>query len=230
MMKISDDGLRELIKSEGSKTQVYDDRTGKTVSSYSQVRGYPTIGVGHLIRDSERSKFSPYLGGGKKMTQYQITELLRYDVKRFEKTLNSKIQAPMTQSMWDALVSMAFNTGANSYAVKNAISAINLKNYEEAAKAILNGPVKSKGKVLQGLVKRRRKEAMLFMKDGLPGSGRLAYGVGLASLLGLTAFFGTRYVKNNGIPEIKLPKIPNPFAREPNLLPASANKQEELDD
>ena len=229
-MKISDDGLRELIKSEGSRTQVYDDRTGKTVSSYSQVRGYPTIGVGHLIRDSERSKFAPYLGGGKKMTQYQITELLRYDVQRFEKTLNSKIQAPMTQSMWDALVSMAFNTGANSYAVKNAINAINLKQYQDAAKAILNGPVKSKGRVLQGLVKRRRQEAMLFMKDGLPGGSNVILGVVGASLLGLTAFFGTRYVRENGLPEIKLPKLPNPFAKtSPELLPASANKEGDND-
>lgn len=207
MMKISDDGLRDLIKSEGTRLQVYDDRTGKTVSSYSQVRGYPTIGVGHLITAQQRAAFRVYLGGGRKLTQYQVMELLRKDVAKFEKTLNQRIVMPMTQSMWDALTSMAFNTGANSYAVKDAIKKINNKDYTGAARAILNGPVKSKGRVLQGLVKRRKKEAMLFMKDGIPGgTQKVALGVGLVSLLGLSAFFGTRYVKEHG-----LPTLPNPF-------------------
>ena len=206
MMKISDDGLRELIKSEGTRLQVYDDRTGKTVGRYSQVQGYPTIGVGHLITAGQRASFQPYLGGGRKLTQYQVMELLRKDVGKFEKTLNQRIGMPMTQSMWDALISMAFNTGANSYAVKDAVAKINIKDYTGAARAILAGPVKSKGRVLQGLVKRRKKEAMLFMKDGLPGSTqKIALGVGIASLLGLSAFFGTRYVKVNGFPELANP-------------------------
>jgi lysozyme len=231
MMKISDDGLRELIASEGARSQVYDDRTGKTVSSYSQVKGYPTIGVGHLIRDSERQKFAPYLGGGKKMTQYQLMELLRYDVKRFEDALNSRINFPMTQSMWDALVSISFNAGSNSYAVKDAIAKINAGDYTGAAKAILNGPVKSKGKVLEGLVKRRKREAMLFMKDGLPGKNNLLTGLGIVSALGLTAFFGTRYVKEHGVPEMPKLSMPDFLKRNPSPTPvlASANKEEEGD-
>lgn len=229
MMKISDEGLRELIASEGAKSQVYDDRTGKTVSSYSQVQGYPTIGVGHLIRDSERQTFAPYLGGGKQMTQYQLMELLRSDVKRFEDKLNSSITIPITQSMWDALVSLSFNAGSNSYAVKDAIAKINARDYIGAAKAILNGPVKSKGKVLEGLVKRRKREAMLFMKDGLPGQKNILIGLGIMSALGLTAFFGTRYVKEHGIPELPKLSMPDFLKRKSDTpLLASANEDDDV--
>lgn len=190
-MRIDNAGLTALIKHEGKRTQVYDDRTGKTISSYSQLVGYPTIGVGHLITTKQRASFASFLKGRKKLTDFQVTEILRKDVKRFEDSLNKKIRAPMTQSMWNALVSMAFNTGANSYAVKNAISAINQENYQAAAKAILNGPIKSKGKILSGLVKRRKQEASLFMKDGKPGGiGKVILpALGIGAVGALTFFF-----------------------------------------
>ena len=223
MNQISDEGLKELISMEGVRYQVYDDRTGKTVESYSQVMGYPTIGVGHLITSKQRSSFAPYLGGGRKLSQYQVMELLKKDVQRFEDPINKKIKKPVTQSMWDAIISLAFNAGANSYAVKNAINAINTEDYEGAAKAILNGPTKSKGKVLSGLVKRRKREALMFLKDGMPGStlSKVAMGVGVFSVIGLSAFFGTRYVKEHGLPELKMPTLPK--------LPVmgAANKDEE---
>ena len=38
-LKIDSKGLKELIKTEGYRDQVYDDRTGKTGASYSQVNG-----------------------------------------------------------------------------------------------------------------------------------------------------------------------------------------------
>ena len=49
-MRMSDDGIQRLIKSEGVRYQVYDDRGGAIISAYEDARGYPTIGVGHLIR------------------------------------------------------------------------------------------------------------------------------------------------------------------------------------
>jgi GH24 family phage-related lysozyme (muramidase) len=87
----SDEGLQELIQTEGVRYQVYDDATGKTVSSYSQVRGYPTIGVGHLIKDKERSQFSQFLGGRQKMSKNQVFRLLKHDVPRYAKPVAKRI-------------------------------------------------------------------------------------------------------------------------------------------
>ena len=115
--------------------------------------------------------------------------------------------------MWDSLISLAFNVGSNSYSIKNVIDCINDGNYNGAAKSILDGPTKSKGKVLSHLVRRRKREALFFLKDGLPIEGSaskdLAMGLGLFSMLGLSAFFGTKYVKNNGIPDLNISSIIN---------------------
>jgi len=166
----SDEGLQELIKSEGIYYQVYDDATGKVVSSYSQVKGYPTIGVGHLIKDRERSQFAQFLGGRKKMTKNQVFRLFKHDMPKYYKPIAKRITAPITQSMFDALVSLGYNTGTNSKSLKASIAAINKKDYEQAAQEILNGPTTSKGRQLRGLVKRRKREAKLFLSEGKPGA------------------------------------------------------------
>ena len=49
----------------------------KIVSSYEEVTGFPTIGVGHLIKDNERNKYSKYFKGGKSLTPLQVDQLLK---------------------------------------------------------------------------------------------------------------------------------------------------------
>jgi len=169
-MNISDNGLKSLIKHEGVRYQVYDDKTSKTVSSYQQVRGYPTIGVGHLIPSNQKSSFAPYLRGRKKLSESQVMDLLRKDIQRFENPLRAKITARMTQSMWDAIVSLAFNVGNNSKSLKRVIGFINAGDYRNAALAIKNGPKTSKGVLIPSLQRRRSIESVLFARDGLKPS------------------------------------------------------------
>ena len=168
--KVSEKGLAELIKTEGVRYQVYDDANGKPISSYSQARGYPTIGVGHLIKKSERDYFSKYLKGRGKLSKSQVMKLLAKDMPKYTDPVLKRIKQPITQSMLDALVSLAYNTGTNSRSVKGAIAKINQKDYKGASQEIANGPTTSKGRTLKGLVKRRKREAEWFLEDGKPGS------------------------------------------------------------
>jgi lysozyme len=174
---MSDDGLKQLIRAEGVRYQVYDDRNGQIISSYDQAIGFPTIGVGHLIYRpgavDQRSRFEKYLGGRQSMTEKQVMDLLREDLPKYEDPVSAKIQKPVTPQMFDALVSLAFNAGPNARAVKNAIEAINREDYQGASDAIRNGPQTSDGKLLQGLVKRRNEEADWFLSGGLPTGIRL---------------------------------------------------------
>ena len=129
-MRMSKGGIDRLIKSEGVRYQVYDDRGGSIISSYESAVGYPTIGVGHLINSADqRDRFAEYLGGRKAMTHDQVIDLLKEDLPKYEDPINSKVQKPMTQEMFDALVSLAFNTGGNSSSVNNAAAAINAEDY-----------------------------------------------------------------------------------------------------
>jgi len=165
---MSEYGIDELTKSEGIYYQVYDDATGKVVSSYDQVKGYPTIGIGHLIKDSEREEYSRYLGGREKMTLDQVKALLRGEIHKYEDPIKKRLQKPVTQEMFDALVSLGYNIGTNGRALKNAIAAINDENYQAAADFIRSGPVHSKGRRLLGLERRRNREADWFLSGGLP--------------------------------------------------------------
>jgi len=192
----SDEGLQELIRTEGVRYQVYDDATGKTVSSYSEVRGYPTIGVGHLIKDKERSQFAQFLGGRKKMSKNQVFRLLKHDIPKYAKPVAKRIEAPITQSMFDALVSLAYNAGTNARSLKAAIAAINNKDYDQAAKEILNGPTTSKGRTLKGLVKRRKAEYELFISQGKPGAllQRIFFWTGVTAGTIAASILGWRFV------------------------------------
>jgi lysozyme len=165
-------GLDLIIREEGYRGHVYDDYNGKEIYTYEEAVRYPTIGIGHLIYKQgvkdEREKWRPYLKGGKKLTESQAKDLLSEDVVKYEDPLNENINAPMTQSMWNALVSLAFNAGPNARSVSRAIEAINNQDYDTAANAILNGPTTSGGEYVEGLARRRKKEYEIFLKDGYP--------------------------------------------------------------
>ncbi len=163
-LDVSQNGLKKLKDWEGVRFSVYDDKGGKLVSSYEEVRGYPTIGIGHLIGAGEKEKYRQYIKPGK-MTEQQVLELKKVDVPRYTKVYKKNIKQPITQNMFDAIVSLAFNTGPGSSTVKKIIEAINNKDYNGAADALRNGPQTSKGQKMAGLVRRRKEEAELFLKD-----------------------------------------------------------------
>lgn len=172
-MKISDEGLRRIRKSEGLFRQVYDDSNGRILFSYEEAVGNPTIGIGHLIKASEREYYSQYLGGRDSMSESQAWELYRQDVQKHIDPWASSVEAPVTQEMIDAMASLAFNAGVNASSLKKTIAAINEKDYEGAADAIRNGPttmrlVSGERVVMPGLVRRRQEEADWFLSGGLP--------------------------------------------------------------
>jgi GH24 family phage-related lysozyme (muramidase) len=181
-MNFSQKGIDFLIKEEGAYPKVYDDLTGESekragmvsLSDPSSFKGWPTIGIGHVLyhtgswnRD-ERSRFSPYLRGGESMTQRQMVDLLREDLPYYENSVRNKITVPITQGMYDALVVHTFNVGGGSRSLKEATAAINKKDWIGAAEAIGGGKIGTSGatgeyQVLEGLVKRRKRETEYFL-------------------------------------------------------------------
>lgn len=166
---VDERGLEFLKRYEGTRFQVYDDGNSKTISTYEEAKGYPTIGIGHLIGAGEKPFYSTYLGGREKMTLDQVHKLKQKDMLRFTNPLNERLKEPVTQNMFNGMIALGFNTGMNGPTIKKAIALVNTKDYEGAAKAIENGTNTSKGKVLDGLTKRRKAEADLF-REGMPSS------------------------------------------------------------
>jgi lysozyme len=139
-MEISQEGLSLIKKFEGCELQ-----------SYKCAAGVWTIGYGSTNGIEEDMEIS----------QERADMLLLEDVEVFEKAVNELVEAPLEQNQFDALVSWTFNLGPTNLKNSTLLKVLNNKNYEEVPTQIKRWN-KANGKVLQGLIRRREAEALLF--------------------------------------------------------------------
>ena len=94
---------------------------------------------------------------GDTITKAQADEYFAYDLRRFEDVVNEIITVPMTQNLYDALVSFVYNNGINGFkdgSVDDKINAGDMVGaYATWAKYVNSG-----GKKIDGLVRRRNAE------------------------------------------------------------------------
>lgn len=135
-MNISQNGINLIKKYEGLRLEAYLCPAGKW-----------TIGYGHTSGVRK----------GMKITDEQAEEYLRRDLASSEKAVNA-LGRNLNQNQYDALVSFAFNCGTGN--LKTLCH--NRKLSVIAEKILLYN--KAGGKVLNGLVKRRKDEQALFLK------------------------------------------------------------------
>jgi GH24 family phage-related lysozyme (muramidase) len=105
------------------------NREGKRNSKYRDSVGLWTIGIGHLIQPGESFP--------EVMTDQEVYDLFRKDLKRYEDPINKNVTVPLTQNMYDALVSFVFNIGVNGFIGSTALRKLNQKDYKGAADAML---------------------------------------------------------------------------------------------
>lgn len=192
--RISSDGYQELLRTEGNRLAIYDDKTGQPINAYEDSVGTPTIGLGLAIQNAaDREKYRPYLGG-RKADQGFIDSENKKKIASFEGQLNGMLGSSLvTQAMFDALFSLAWNTGPGSTSVKNTVAAILRKDYAAAQQAIANGPTRGVGiGYMPALAARRAKEAAAFMAQGLPG-GAGTTALVLTATLAAAALAGTLF-------------------------------------
>lgn len=80
----------------------------------------------------------------------------------YEPAVNRYVTVPLTQCQYDALVDFAYNAGAQSLRTSTLLKKLNQGDYEGASREFgkwVNGG----GKVLPGLVRRRKAEQDLFL-------------------------------------------------------------------
>ena len=134
-MEINSKGL-ELIK----------QFEGCILHSYKDCVGVLTIGYGHTQGVKE----------GQVITQAQAEDMLRNDLKVYEREVTQATSnLNLNKNQFSALVSFHYNTGCINTLVAN-------RNKEQIANAILLYN-KAGGKVLEGLVRRRKAEQQLFL-------------------------------------------------------------------
>lgn len=129
-----------------------------------------TVGVGHVIVQNHiQVKFEDRLAlecppdWNRTLTMEEVDAVLKADLERFERgVLRMCPGAIGRQGMFDALVSFAFNAGLGNLQRSGIRMRTNRGDYEGAADEFLKW-TKAAGKVLPGLVKRRKDERALYL-------------------------------------------------------------------
>lgn len=121
---------------------------GLRLTAYQCAAGVWTLGYGHTSGVKK----------GQTITSAQAEAYLKIDVERFEKAVNA-LNRSFTQNQFDALVSFSFNCGENNLKTLCA----NRTTAEIADALLLYN--KAGGKILTGLVARRKAERELFLTD-----------------------------------------------------------------
>ena len=125
---------------------------GLRLTAYQDVAGVWTIGYGHTGAD---------VHAGLTITTAEADKLLRADLASAEACVNRAVTAAMTQNQFDALVDFCFNAGRGSFLGSTLLRKLNDTDFAGAA-AQFGLWVHAGGKVVEGLVRRRKAEAEMF--------------------------------------------------------------------
>ena len=139
-MKTSGEGIALIKKFEGCRLEPYLCSAGVL-----------TIGYGHTRTAVE----------GQNWSQDHAEEMLANDLEEFEKYVAQYVKVPLQQHMFDALVAWTFNLGPSKLSTSTLLRVLNEGKYNEVPTQIKRWN-KAGGEVLDGLVRRREAEALMF--------------------------------------------------------------------
>jgi len=128
-----------------------------------------TIGVGHVLYPNQgkmpidqRGSFPLAQEDNRQFSKDEVDAILRNDLQRFERGVHTFCPVPLTQGMFDGLVSFSFNVGLGTLQRSTLRQKVLRGDKEGAAEELLKYCMAG-GKVLKGLQNRRLDERALFL-------------------------------------------------------------------
>jgi lysozyme len=140
MMKTSEQGKSLIKKFEGCELKAYQCSANVW-----------TIGYGHTQGIKE----------GDSCTQEDADRMLAEDLEEFEEYVNNLVEADLSQSQFDALVAWTYNLGPTNLKSSTLLKRLNEGDMDDVPHQIRRWN-KAGGQVLDGLIRRREAEALLF--------------------------------------------------------------------
>lgn len=144
-MKTSERGLALIQEFEGLR-----------LKAYTCPAGILTIGYGHTSAAG-----APTVTPGMAITKGVAHEILRSDLERFESGVKGLVKVELTKNQFDVLVSFAYNCGLGSLKKSTLLKRVNAKRFDDVPAELMKW-TRGGGKVLPGLVRRRRAEAEMW--------------------------------------------------------------------
>lgn len=139
-MQTSKEGISLIKKFEGCRLEPYFCSANVL-----------TIGYGHTKTAVE----------GQNWSQDHAEEMLKIDLQEFEGYVDELVTVPLSQYQFDSLVAWCFNLGPANLKASTLLKVLNSGDYEGVPAQIKRWN-KAGGKVLEGLIRRRNAEALLF--------------------------------------------------------------------
>ena len=148
LLKASEEFKQALIEEEGVRYTVYRD-----------VAGYPTVGVGHLIRPADNLRV------GDRISDEQVIDFLESDLITAERGVRILVgNLPLHQHEFDALLDLVYNVGLGNVSERESPrlnAAIANADYEAIAAEL--DYTHAAGRVARGLEFRSERRAQIFM-------------------------------------------------------------------
>ena len=139
-MHISEEGLSLIKKFEGCELKAYRCAANVLTIGYGTIKG--------VTEDME-------------ITKEEAEALLKEEMHEYEGYINDMVKVPLEQNQFDAMVSWVFNLGAGNLKASTLLKVVNQGDYEGVPVQIKRWN-KAGGKVLEGLIRRREAEALLW--------------------------------------------------------------------
>ena len=151
-MKLNENGYKLICEFEGLK-----------LTPYLCSAKVPTIGYGNT-----------YYPNGKrvtlldtKITKEYAFEIFKEVADRFAKKVNELVKSDINQDQFNALVSFAYNVGTGNFASSTLLKKVNANPNDLAIELEFKRWTKANKIVVQGLVNRRKKEALVYYQKTL---------------------------------------------------------------
>lgn len=147
MLRVSKEGLDFIKRHEALRLCPYLDATGT-----------PTIGYGNTFyTDGTRVTINDSC-----ISEEKANKLFLDVLKGFEGFVSQKVVKSVTQAQFDALVSLCYNIGKGAFGSSTLLKRVNTNPLDEDIKYQFSRWKYSKGKVLGGLIRRRKEEAEMY--------------------------------------------------------------------
>ena len=139
-MKISENGLELIKKFEGCETTAYQDSVGVW-----------TIGFGHTKGVEE----------GQTCSIEDAESMLANEMDEYEGYINNMVKVDLQQHEFDALVAWVYNLGPTNLGESTMLKVLNGGQFDRVPEE-MNRWTRAGGKILEGLVRRRQAESLMF--------------------------------------------------------------------
>ena len=139
-MNISEEGLSLIKKFEGCELKAYRCAANVLTIGYGSTKG--------VTEDME-------------ITKEEAESILKEEMHEYEGYVNDMVKVPLKQNQFDSIVSWVFNLGSGNLSSSTLLKKLNNSEYDEVPSQIKRWN-KAGGKVLDGLIRRREAEALVF--------------------------------------------------------------------